>query len=513
MPSIKKIYVEDFGALETQALKIDYLRFNLKSDLSDNEIATLATYFRRVGFSSYKKERDTSKERSKIFTDKDFVVTFVLSTPYYKGTHLEFAGRSAKRLYALIKEKKFNWNKLKQYGAFLRRIDTYYSRSQEPTDKISNNKFLEANLNQFKSVLPNNNLEYRKNRSGQTTAVGHRTSDKYYRIYMKGDCLRFEFEHKHRPTLNLYDRFLEASQFEPLEQRLSYEFFKQTYRLFKYSHEPEKVEWLARCLRPLQTRNELGSKETKINFHYVYKSPMRQAQKEDLIKLFQLIAYVETLESYEMGKLDAKFRKYTFPVREFVKFTHGGRKVNFRQVGKAAVFFDALKNNIVMNFLSDHYYRMLVSIPESKVSKVNQRWIATVWVADELFDYLEPFLFSDHFKGKRMTTYEFAVLFEIIQKFSVDKIGKEFNISRFLDSYTYQLGGARRKKMKEWFIFYFNKLYQEGKIQEQVVFPLLSESNPKRLIKVFDLNLTRLIEPFVVYEALEVSFLNKKIKI
>lgn len=55
MPSIKKIYVEDFGALETEALKIDYLRFNLKSDLSDNEIATLATYFRRVGFSSYKK--------------------------------------------------------------------------------------------------------------------------------------------------------------------------------------------------------------------------------------------------------------------------------------------------------------------------------------------------------------------------------------------------------------------------------------------------------------------------
>jgi hypothetical protein len=156
---------------------------------------------------------------------------------------------------------------------------------------------------------------------------------------------------------------------------------------------------------------------------------------------------------------------------------------------------------------------MLVSIPESKVSKVNQRWIATVWVADELFDYLEPFLFSDHFKGKRMTTYEFAVLFEIIQKFSVDNIGKEFNISRFLDSYTYQLGGARRKKMKEWFIFYFNKLYQEGKIQEQVVFPLLSQSNPKRLIKVFDLDVTRLMEPFVIYEALEVSFFNTEIKI
>ena len=244
-----KIYAEDFDSLETESFSIDYLRFNLKSYLRDSEINNLAVYFRRLGFSSYLKERDTIQKRTSIFDDKYFEVTFVLRTPYYEGTHLEFAGESANRLYSLIKEKKFNWNQLKEYGAFLRRIDTYYDRIQKSTDKISNDTFIEATLVHFKSFLPNNNIEYRKNRNGQLTAVGHRTSDKFYRVYLKGECLRFEFEHKHRQTLNLYYSLLQTKQFKQFEQRISYQFLKQTYQLFRYSQEPEKVEWIARRLR------------------------------------------------------------------------------------------------------------------------------------------------------------------------------------------------------------------------------------------------------------------------
>jgi len=66
------IYTKDFGSLEAESLKIDYLRFNLKSSLRDSEIATLATYFRRSGFSSYKKERDKSQKRTSICDDKYF---------------------------------------------------------------------------------------------------------------------------------------------------------------------------------------------------------------------------------------------------------------------------------------------------------------------------------------------------------------------------------------------------------------------------------------------------------
>jgi len=70
----------------------------------------------------------------------------------------------------------------------------------------------------------------------------YKTSDKYYRIYLKGECLRFEFDNKHRQTLNLYDSLLQTKQFKQLEKRISYEFLKQTYQLFRYSQEPEKVK-------------------------------------------------------------------------------------------------------------------------------------------------------------------------------------------------------------------------------------------------------------------------------
>ena len=203
-----KIYTKNFGSLEAESLKIDYLRFNLKSSLRDSEISTLATYFRRSGFSSYIKERDKIQKRTSIFYDKYFEVTFVLYTPYHDGTHLEFAGESANQLYSLIKSNNFSANLLQKYGAFLKRIDTCYDRTHKSTDKVSKDTFFEATLKDLKRVFPNNNLEYKRNRSGELINVGHRSSDKYYRVYLKGEVLRFEFEHEHRETLNLYSVLL-----------------------------------------------------------------------------------------------------------------------------------------------------------------------------------------------------------------------------------------------------------------------------------------------------------------
>lgn len=126
--------------------------------------------------------------------------------------------------------------------------------------------------------------------------MGHRSSDKYYRVYLKGEVLRFEFEHKHRKTLNLYDSFFKTKQFSKLEQRISYEFLKQTYQLFRYSQETEKVDWIAQRLRPLQTRNSLAASGTTINIHYIEQCPMKKLQKQELIRLFQLLAYLKSLD-------------------------------------------------------------------------------------------------------------------------------------------------------------------------------------------------------------------------
>jgi hypothetical protein len=336
--------------------------------------------------------------------------------------------------------------------------------------------------------------------------VGHRTSDKSYRVYLKSDCLRCEFEHKDRKTLNLYDHFLKTKQFRQLEQRISYEFLKQTQHLFSYSQETEKVEWLAQRLRPFQTRNNLADSGTTINIYYIEQCSMEKLQKQDLIRLFQLLAYLKSLDGYKTANLRSKFRQYKFPIREFLYFMTPTTEVNQYKLDKIIDFFNSLEHNLVFKFLADKDYRMLVTIPEAYANKVQNRWIAEVWVADEVFNYFEPFLFMDHFKQKKMTIDEFSVLFHIIQKFSVTNLRKDFDIPRFFDSYSSKLNGTRKKNIKNFFLHYIKNLQQEGKIQEQVVFPLLSISNPKRLIKVSDLKPERLIEPFVIFEVLEVSF-------
>ena len=102
-----------------------------------------------------------------------------------------------------------------------------------------------------------------------------------------------------------------------------------------------------------------------------------------------------------------------------------------------------------------------------------------------------------------MSVDEFSVLFQIIQNFSVTNLRKDFDISKL---YTSKLNGTRKKKIKEFLLRYLRNLQEEGKIQEQVLFPLQSESNTNRLIYISDLNSERLVEPFVIFEVLQLNF-------
>ena len=325
---------------------------------------------------------------------------------------------------------------------------------------------------------------------GQITAVGHRNSDRYYRVYSKrkGECLRFEFEHKHRKTLNLYYSLLKRHKLDELEQFISYEFMKITFELFSSSQQPEKIDWLAQRLRPFQNRNSLSYSGTVINMHYINQCPIKNAEKSDLVTLFQVLMYLKSLKEYETAILTSKFRRYKFPVREFIEFAQPGRPVYHYHLNKAKDFFNYLTSNIIFEFLTDESYRMLVSIPEAYARKVQNQWIAEIWVADELFQYLYPFLLPDYFK-KKLTTDEFLVVFEIIQIFSVDNMRKEFNIPRFFELYPSKINGTRKKKIKDSFLLYIKVLQKQGIIQDQVLFPLLSCSNPKSVLKLKQLQL------------------------
>ena len=67
---------------------------------------------------------------------------------------------------------------------------------------------------------------------------------------------------------------------------------------------------------------------------------------------------------------------------------------------------------------------------------------------------------------------------------------------------------VQKKQIKDYFIHFLKEFQQEGKIQQQVFFPLLNtQSNPKSTCKINQLTSQHLSEPLVVFEIVNVNFI------
>lgn len=110
---MNNIYTHDFGSLKSESLRIDYIRWNLVS-LTPDQIYKSASYFKTLGFNSYQKDRDNSKNRQEITFDRRnlYEVVFILKINYQEGTHIEFSGASADRIFDFIKQERLQWQKL-----------------------------------------------------------------------------------------------------------------------------------------------------------------------------------------------------------------------------------------------------------------------------------------------------------------------------------------------------------------------------------------------------------------
>ena len=501
---MNKIYPEDFGFFQSESLKIDYFRFNLDY-LESNQMLKLASYFQTLGFNSYQVDRDNSPSRHKIHFDSknQFEIVFVLYTKYQKGIHLEFTGLNANKLYNLIKQKYIKWKNLTEFDLILRRFDICYDRFNQSTDKIESKKFIIYSLQQFDDSHPNKNLTVKKNKKGLLFKIGHRRSARHYRLYTKDNFLRFEFEIKYK--INDFSHLLLESRFEEFEKAASYQFFKYSFEIFSCSQHPDHIDWLIHRIRPYQHQDKLYSQESIINSHYINQSAFPQfQQKVDLITLLQLFGYVRTLD-YQTKTLRSNFRQFKFPLRDFLNYSR--QTSSHYQLKKLKEFFNILRQNLVIECFTDKSYRMLVSIPEVFVYKSERNiWLVEVWIAEELFHYLHPFLFYDFF-NKKLPMDEFQVLFEIIKTFSSNSTRKEFNIQQIFDSYSSNINGNRQKTIKQYFIQYLQILQEQGKIQDTVFFPSFNpENKEKSTCRIDKLTPKRFSEPFFVVEVIDVIF-------
>lgn len=184
-------------------------------------------------------------------------------------------------------------------------------------------------------------------------------------------------------------------------------------------------------------------------------------------------------------------------MRHFLNYT--SKTSNQYQLNKLKYFFELVRENFIIESFSDRHYRMLVTIPEVFITKSQQNiWNIEIWIAEELFDYLHPFLFPNLFKIK-LTSHQFQVLFEVIKVYSSHDIRKEFYIKRFLDNYPSVLSTKQKKEIKEYFIYYLQILNQQQKLQDKVL-----DLSSNKILNIHDLNISHLT--IAVFENINIKF-------
>lgn len=497
----------DFGLFETEQLSVDFISFNIHQ-IGSQQISRIASYFQDLGFNSYLKKREENKSREELNIDlkNKFELTFILNVPYQKEIiQLQFPGVSGAQFYQLIKKKTIQYEKLTKFDLILNRFDLVYERIDKSTDKIDSKRFINSCFQQFQDDHPHKNLVVEKNKKGLVFKIGNRKSQNYYRVYTKDNFLRFEIEIK-RNFIKDLNQLLIQKDFEEFEKMLCYQFYKQSFQLFHSSTQPSHLDWLMNRIRPYQNRNlNLPLLKTSlINSHYINSDYVFKGfqQKSHFITFLQFLVYAQTL-NYKIDSLGTtSYRLVQFRVQDFLKY----RKLssNYYQLKKLIEFFDELQQNSLIQYFSDDYYRGLVTVPEVKLYKNNEKvWVANIWIAEELFDYLHPFIFEDLFQNK-LTKDQFQVLFEIIRVYSSRDLQKEFHFKQFLDTYTTSLSNQQKTKIKQYFINYLAILQKQQKINEEIL--LLPSNQVSQIDKLTtsDLSKNKII---VAFEYINIQFI------
>ena len=493
----------DFGLFETERLSVDFISFNI-SQINSQQITRLASYFQSLGFNAYQKQLELKQSRQDINHnnrfDNPFEVYFILRIPYQKEIiQLQFPGPSGKQFYQLIKQEAIQWHKFS--NPVFSRLDLVYQRSSKSKDPISNTDFINSCYIQFQELHSSKNLVSERNQKGLILKIGNRRSSKHYRIYtnQKNNLLRFEAEMKGDLIKDFQDLLTTPSFDEhQFETKLSYQFFKYSFQLFSLLKKPSHVDWLMIRIRSYQYRNPLEL-ESAIPSHYLNQMDFKLIQeKQHLITLLRLLSYVKKF-NYTTKSLRSNYRRYIFSLRDFLNYNK--LTPNHYQIEKLKTFFDLVKQNFVIESFSDEHYRMLVTLPEVFVYKSEQNILMVeIWIAEDLFDYLHPFLFSDLFQQK-LTKHQFQVLFEIIKTYSSIDLRKEFNIQRFIENYPASLNNKQKKQIKEFFIHYLKILHQEGKLQDKVL-----DLSSNKVFQIIDLNSSH--SRIAVFENIHCKFLS-----
>ena len=241
--------------------------------------------------------------------------------------------------------------------------------------------------------------------------------------------MQFELELKNE-LVKSFQEFLFANQIEEFEDRLSQHFLKQSFKYlvlnFCYT------DWLVKLLRKIVQRPKFNP---GLVTDYLGKSKLNSfADKESLFRLLQFLSFIRNLKGVKQFIDDQIYYLIEFPVSDFLRFLGENPKSSYQR-RKVLDFLNSLQGlpPLVEQF-SEVEFRSSVMFPLVKLRKESRSWILKIAIAEQLYSYTYPFVFSDSLVYFQ-TKYDLIVKLEIIQVFSTNSLEKKFMVENFINQF------------------------------------------------------------------------------
>ena len=496
----------DKFSLKWENLELDWISFNIQGLPDPLKIGSnLSRYFWPDILI------DEEKKISFHGLNKKYKVSIIQSTSktsgrYWVGTQIVFSGKNAAYLYRLVKSQKFDWSILviDKYPINLGRIDLCFCRTNNINDTIESlDAFLVSSRDKVKKQKKSRYFKLEDFPSGKMLKVNRRNNGLHYRVYKKGESVRFELELKHGQTRLLQD-FLFNNEFDVFENQLVIQYFKSFKRILSLDF--QYTDWVVDFQRRYGLKNIISP---VLVTSYFGNQILSQRNEERLFHLLQFLSFVKSLNlkpGKDLKKNQIKKRNYyslKFTLSQFVEFT-GIKISNQSQRNKLIQYFKQLQilDPIVKEF-SDGSFRSYVCFPYVECESRNGNvWILEVLVVEELFYFLYPFNFPNSFLGSgSKNALRLKVLF--IKSLSVSGRKKTLDIEEFFKQIKLPNNNLLIS-IKKIMLQLLNDLYENKFIHNEV--EIVLKSGRTRTIPIKDLtisDITRRIKHIKLYEIIK----------
>ena len=294
-------------------------------------------------------------------------------------------------------------------------------------------EFLVDSRNQIQNHTTTRHIRLQDFPEGKMLKINRRNNSRHYRVYQKGQSVRFELELKHRQTKLVQD-YLFNNQLDVFEYELVLQYFKYSERVLclDYGYSDWIVDFKRRYQRVNPTYPSLLTS-------YIGNQINTQEKEERLFHLLQFLSFIKSLElnpAKDCKKHSIKKQNYyglKFPLSEFVEFT-GIRILKDSQRKNLLLYFNKLQtlDPIVKEF-SNKAFRSYVCFPYVECENpFGNCWIIEVLAVEELFYFPYPFQLPKSFLiSKNKNDLRLKVQF--IESLTVNEQEKFLDLEEFFN--------------------------------------------------------------------------------